>query len=159
VISEAGTDPKVAGLVFVAAGAPEPGQSWADMAKAYPTPPGIQGVKADASGFLSLPRAVLAKDFAQDLSRAETDVMTVTQGPIAAACFSTKIHHAAWLSKPSWYVVAHNDRMVDPALERLLARRMHATTIEVESSHVPMLSQSERVAKLIIDAANSFGSH
>jgi pimeloyl-ACP methyl ester carboxylesterase len=115
-------------------------------------------VKADASHFLSLPRAVLAEDFAQDLPRAETDVMAATQGPISAAAFTTKTHNAAWKTQPSWYIVARNDRMIDPALERMLARRMHATTIEVESRHVPMLSQPERVAKLIIDAANSFGS-
>jgi pimeloyl-ACP methyl ester carboxylesterase len=158
VISEAGVDAKVAGLVFVAAGAPDVGQSFADLLVGYPTSPGLAAVKADTSHFLSLPRMVLAEDFAQDLPRAETDVMVATQGPIAAACFSTKVHNAAWKTKPSWYIVAHNDRMIAPAIERALARKIHATTIEVESSHVPMLSQPERVAQVIIKAANSAGS-
>lgn len=152
VISEAGTDPKVAGLVFVAAAAPDAGQSFADMAKPYPVPPGIAAVQADASNFLSLPRAAIAEDFAQDLPRAQTDVMAATQGAIAAAAFTTKTDSAAWKTKPSWYIVAHNDRMIDPGLERALARKIHATTIEVASSHVPMLSQPERVAQFIIDA-------
>jgi pimeloyl-ACP methyl ester carboxylesterase len=158
VISEAGNDPKVAGLVFVAAGAPNAGQSFAEMAAAYPVPPGIQAVKADASHFLSLPPAAVAQDFAQDLPRSETDVMAVTQGPIAAAAFSTKIHNAAWMIKPSWYIVCRNDRMIQPDLERALARKLHAKTIEIESSHVPMLSQPQRVAQFIIDAASGAGS-
>lgn len=153
VISEAGMDPKVAGLVFIAAAAPDAGQSFADMAKPYPVPPGIQAVQADASHFLSLPRAAVAEDFAQDLPPAQTDVMAATQGVIAAAAFTTKTDTAAWKTKPSWYIVAHNDRMIDPNLERALARKIHATTIEVASSHVPMLSQPERVAQLIIDAS------
>lgn len=158
VISEVGTDPKVAGLVFVCAGAPSAGQSFAEMAANYPVPPGIKAVTADAAHFLTLPRAAVAEDFAQDLPAAQTVVMAATQGPIAAAAFETKTHNAAWKTKPSWYVVAQNDRMIDPGLERMLARRMHATTIEVETSHVPMLSQPERVANLIIDAAGSFGA-
>jgi pimeloyl-ACP methyl ester carboxylesterase len=153
VISEAGNDPKVAGLVFVAAGAPNAGQSFAEMASAYPVPAGIQAVKADASHFLTLPPAAVAQDFAQDLPRAETDVMAATQGPIAAAAFSTKIHNAAWMIVPSWYIVCRNDRMIQPDLERALAKKLHATTIEIDSSHVPMLSNPQRVAQFIIDAA------
>jgi pimeloyl-ACP methyl ester carboxylesterase len=159
VISEAGVDPKVVGLVFVAAGAPNAGQSFADLLAGHPTSPGLATVKADASGFLTLPRIAIAEDFAQDLPRSETDVMAATQGPIAGSCFSTKLHHAAWKTKSSWYIVARNDRMIDPAIERGLAQKIHATTIEVSSSHVPMLSQPERVAKVIIDAAASAGSH
>lgn len=155
VISEVGVDPKVAGLVYVCAGAPTAGQSFAEMAASYPVPPGIKAVNADARHFLTLPPAAVAADFAQDLPRAETDVMTATQGPIAASAFETKTHNAAWKAKPSWYIVAHNDRMIDPNLERTLARRMHATTVELETSHVPMLSQPERVANVIIEAANS----
>jgi pimeloyl-ACP methyl ester carboxylesterase len=159
VISEVGTDPKVAGLVYVAAGAPNAHQSFAEMSQGYPVPPGIRALQADASHFLSLPRDAVAEDFAQDLPRSETDIMAVTQGPIAAAAFTTKIHRAAWLIKPSWYIVARNDRMIDPALERALARKLHAKTMEVESSHVPMLSQPQRVAEVIIDAANGAALH
>jgi pimeloyl-ACP methyl ester carboxylesterase len=158
VISEAGNDPKVAGLMFVAAGAPNAGQSFAEMAAAYPTPAGIQALKADAGHFLSLSPDAVAQDFAQDLPRAQTDVMAVTQGPIAASAFSTKIHNAAWMIVPSWYIVCRNDRMIQPALERALAQKLHAKTLELDSSHVPMLSQPARVAQFIIDAAISAGS-
>jgi pimeloyl-ACP methyl ester carboxylesterase len=99
VISEAGIDPKVAGLVFVAAGAPNAGQSFTEMLQGYPTPPGSQQVKADAAGFLELSRPAVAEDFAPDLPRSEADVIAATQGPIAAACFTTKVTDAAWESK------------------------------------------------------------
>jgi pimeloyl-ACP methyl ester carboxylesterase len=129
------------------------------MSQGYPVPPGIRALQADASHFLSLPPAAVAQDFAQDLPSSETAIMAVTQGPIAASAFATKIHRAAWLIKPSWYIVARNDRMIDPNLERALARKIHAKTVEVESSHVPMLSQPQRVAQVIIDAANGAASH
>jgi pimeloyl-ACP methyl ester carboxylesterase len=128
------------------------------MAAPYPVPAGIQAVQADAAHFLSLPAAAVAHDFAQDLPRAQTDVMAATQGSIAASAFATKIHTPAWTSKPSWYIVCRNDRMIQPQLERALAKKIHATTIEIDSSHVPMLSQPQRVAQFIINAANAAGS-
>jgi pimeloyl-ACP methyl ester carboxylesterase len=155
VITQIGTDPKVAGLVFVAAGAPNAGQSFNEMSQGYPTPPGITRVKADAAGFLALPPSAIASDFAQDLPSSETAVMAVTQGPIAAACFSTKVTAAAWKTKPSWYIVAKQDRMIDPNLERALARKIKARTLELDSSHVPMLSQPQQVAAFIANAASS----
>jgi pimeloyl-ACP methyl ester carboxylesterase len=154
VISVAGNNPKVAALVFVAAGAPVAGQSFADMTAPYPVPVGIAAIKMDASHFLTLPPAAVAEDFAQDLPRSVTAVMASTQGPTAAAVFSTKIPNAAWTIKPSWYIVCTNDRMIQPDLERALAQRMHAKTTEIASSHVPMLSHPEQVAEVIVDAAN-----
>jgi len=126
VISEAGTDPKVAGLVFIAAGAPNAGQSFNDMSKGYGTPPGIKRLKVDASGFASLPRAAILEDFAPDVPRNEADLVAATQGPIATSSFTAKLHNAAWKTKPSWYVVAKNDRMIDPNLERALAEKIRA---------------------------------
>jgi pimeloyl-ACP methyl ester carboxylesterase len=158
VISEAGNDPKVAGLVFVAAGAPNAGQSFADVTAPYPVPPGIAAIRMDASHFLSLPPAAVAQDFAQDLPRSVTAIMASTQGPTAAAVFSTKIHNAAWMIKPSWYIVCSNDRMIQPDLERALAQKMHAKTLVIASSHVPMLSHPEQVAQFIIDAASGAAS-
>jgi pimeloyl-ACP methyl ester carboxylesterase len=155
VITQIGTDPKVAGLVFVAAGAPNAGQSFSEMSQGYPTPPGIARLKADAAGFLSMPPSAIASDFAPDLPSSETAVMAVTQGPIAAACFSTKVTAAAWTTKPSWYIVAKQDRMIDPNLERALARKIKARTLELDSSHVPMLSQPQQVAAFIANAASS----
>jgi pimeloyl-ACP methyl ester carboxylesterase len=154
VISQAGTDSKVAGLVFVAAGAPNAGQSFSEMSQGFPTPPGPQRAKADASGFVSLPRAAVAEDFAPDLPRSESDVLAATQGPTSATCFSTKITNAAWETKPSWFLVARQDRMIDPNLERALAKKIKAATLEIDSSHVPMLSHPDRVASFIADAAS-----
>jgi pimeloyl-ACP methyl ester carboxylesterase len=155
VITQIGTDPKVAGLAFVAAGAPNTGQSFNEMSQGYPTPPGIARVKADAAGFLALPPTAIASDFAQDLPSSVTAVMAVTQGPIAAACFNTKVTAAAWKTKPSWYIVAKHDRMIDPNLERALARKIKARTLELDSSHVVMLSRPQQVAAFIANAASS----
>jgi pimeloyl-ACP methyl ester carboxylesterase len=155
VITQIGTGPKVAGLVFVAAGAPNAGQSFAEMGQRYPTPPGIATLKPDAAGFLALPPSAVAADFAQDLSPSVTAVMAVTQGPIAATCFSTKVTAAAWKTKPSWYIVAKRDRMIDPNLERALAKKIKARTIELYSSHAVMLSQPQQVATFIANAAAS----
>jgi pimeloyl-ACP methyl ester carboxylesterase len=156
VITQIGTDPKVAGLVFAAAGAPSAGESFSEMAQGCPTPPGIARVKADAAGFLSLPPSAIASDFAQDLPSSETAVMAVTQGPIAAACFSTKVTAAAWNPKPSWFIVAKNDRMIDPNLERALAKKIKARgTLELDSSYVVMLSRPQQVAAFVANAASS----
>jgi pimeloyl-ACP methyl ester carboxylesterase len=155
VITQVGTDPKVAGLLFVAAAAPNAGQSFGEMAQRYPTPPGIAQLKADAAGFLALPPAAVAADFAQDLPDTVTAVMAVTQGPIAAACFSTKVTAAAWKTKPSWYIVATHDRMIDPNLERALARKIKARTVELDSSHAVMLSRPQQVAAFIASAAET----
>ncbi|MGB6600383.1 MAG: alpha/beta hydrolase [Candidatus Cybelea sp.] len=155
VITQIGMDPKVAGLVFVAAAAPNAGQSFSEMAQGYPTPPGIARLKADAAGFLALPPSAIATDFAQDLPSSETAVMAVTQGPIAAACFSTKVTNAAWKTRPSWYIVAKRDRMIDPNLERTLARKIKARTLELDSSHAMMLSRPQQVAAFIASAASS----
>lgn len=153
VISQIGDDPKVAGLVFVAAGAPDVGQSFSEMQKNYPPPPGGKYLKVDASGFASLPRAAVVKYFAPDLPQAEADVLAATQGPIATKCFGTKITTAAWKTKPTWYVVAAHDQMLQPSLERALAKKMKATTIELSTSHVAMLAQPRAVAAFIANAA------
>jgi pimeloyl-ACP methyl ester carboxylesterase len=155
VITQIGTDPKVAGLVFAAAGAPNAGESFSEMTQGYPTPPGIAILKPDAAGFLALPPPAVAADFAH-LPSSVTAVMVVTQGPIAAACFSTKVTVAAWKTKPSWYIVAKRDRMIDPNLERALARKIKARkTLELDSSHVVMLSRPQQVAAFIASAASS----
>jgi pimeloyl-ACP methyl ester carboxylesterase len=154
VISQIGTDPKVAGLVYVVAGAPNAGQSFSEMSQGYPTPPGSRQLKADAAGFVSLSPQAIAENFAPDLPRAEAAVIAATQGPIAGTCFDAKITNGAWTTKPSWYVVAGRDRMIDPNLERALAKKINATTLELDSSHVAMLSHPQQVAAFIADAAS-----
>ena len=159
VITEAGNDPKVAGLVFVAAFAPDTGEAVGDLGKGYPAAPGGAELRPDKSGFLSLTDKGVEEDFAQDLPAAERKVMAATQGPTAGVVFGTKISHAAWRSKPSWYVVAKNDRMIPPELEVAMAKKMDAkSVITLPGSHAVMLSHPAEVAKLILDAASAAGN-
>ena len=158
VISEAGNDPKVAGLVYVAAFAPDAGQACGDLGKDLPPSPGLAELRPDASGFLKMTPKGIEEDFAQDLPAAEKKLLAATQGPTNGAALGGKVTTAAWKSKPDWYIVATNDRMIQPDLERRLAKTMSAKTISLASSHVPMLSHPTEVAKFIIDAAKSAGS-
>lgn len=155
VITEAGTDPKVAGLVYVAAFAPDAGQAMGDLGKDLPPAPGGAELRPDAQGFLSLTAKGIEEDFAADLPLAERKVLTATQGPTNAACFGAKIGQPAWRAKSTWYVVASNDRMIQPELERQFAKAMNAKTLELPSSHVPMLSHPKEVADFIAAAAKS----
>lgn len=157
VISQAGTDPKVAGLLYVAAFAPDDNQSLTDASKAFPPTPGLGEAKPDAAGFLYLTAKGIHEDFCQDLPMAERKIVLATQGPWAAVCTMEKIGKAAWKTKPSWYIVASEDRMIDPDLERQFAKTMKATTLEIKSSHVPMFSQSKQVADFINKAAAALG--
>nr|WP_295933950.1 alpha/beta hydrolase [uncultured Dyadobacter sp.] len=158
VISEVGNDPKVAGLVYVAAFAPDNGESLNDVAKAASPAPGNEQVRADASGFLSLTPKGIHEDFAQDLPAAERRLILATQGQWAALTTSEKVAKAAWHEKPSWYIVGAKDRMINPALQRVLAGKIRAQTLELGSSHVPMLSQPLKVAAFIAQAATGAGS-
>jgi pimeloyl-ACP methyl ester carboxylesterase len=155
VITEAGSHNKVKALVYVAAFAPSKGESTADQGKNYETPPGIAKLVADKAGFLSLPAEAVAADFAQDVSREEANLIAITQGPIRGASFDDKVTAAAWETKPSWYVVATQDRMIQPAYESKTAEKIHAKVTTVASSHVPMLSHPKEVADAIIAAATS----
>jgi len=157
VITEAGNDPKVVGLVYVAALAPSEGESVASVTKPFPPAPLGSEIHADADGFLTITPKGIAEDFAQDLPDKEKQILTATQGPTAAAVFGATITTAAWKSKPSWFVIANNDRAVPPELEKAEAAAMKATSITVPSSHVPMLSQPKAVADIIEQAAAKAG--
>jgi pimeloyl-ACP methyl ester carboxylesterase len=153
VISEAGNNAKVESLVYVAAFAPSEGQSITDLAKDYPVTPGLMNLVADAAGYLTLNKDGMQKDFAQDLSEEETNVMYATQGPTAGRCFTDAITTAAWRTKPSSYIVSDSDRMIQPELQTALAAKLNATTLHLPTSHVPMLSKPAEVAAVIISAA------
>ena len=155
VITEAGNDPKVAGLLFVAAFAPAEGESVSDIAKTYPAAPGSTEVRPDEFGYLTLTAQGIDEDIAEDLSPSERKVLTATQGPTAAADFGAKVVNAAWKSKPSWYVVAGNDRMVSPKLEQDTADRIKAKSITIPSSHIVMLSHPRELASFIEEAAKN----
>jgi pimeloyl-ACP methyl ester carboxylesterase len=152
VITEAGTDPKVVGLVYVAAFAPDQGETVSDLGKAYPAPPALASPIADAQGFLTLPADAFAK-FGSDLPEKDTRVVGAAQGPIAASAFAAQVAGAAWKTKPSWYIVSSLDQAIAPDEERFFAKRMKATTTELKASHMAMLSQPKAVAEVIMDAA------
>jgi pimeloyl-ACP methyl ester carboxylesterase len=154
VITEAGNDPKVAGLVYVAAFAPDKGESSGSLGKPYGATPGVTELRPLADGFLVLTAKGVLEDFAPDLPIAERNLLLATQTPTQGAALSTEISTAAWRTKPSWFVVASNDRMIAPEQERVTAKRMNATTLTLPSSHVPMLSRPQEVSDFIIRAAS-----
>ncbi|OWY30594.1 alpha/beta fold hydrolase [Herbaspirillum robiniae] len=154
VISEAGTDPKVAGLVYVAARAPDAGEDYGALAARFPTPPASAGL-VKANGFAQLSEQAFVRDFAGDVDPVKARALSAVQGRISDTLFASRITQAAWRSKPTWYAVSTNDRTTSPELERFLAARMKAKTIEVASSHVSMLSHPDEIAGLILEAANN----
>lgn len=152
VITEAGNDPRVSALVYVAAFAPDAGQSVGSIgANAEPAPMATE-VRPDAQGFLKLTEAGVKKDFAQGLSATEKDVLFATQAPTAGVVFNENLSTAAWRTKPSWYLVANKDRAIQPSLERAIAKTIEANTIEVDASHVAMLARPQETANLIVQA-------
>jgi pimeloyl-ACP methyl ester carboxylesterase len=153
VMTEAGNDPKVAGLVYVAAFAPAEGQSAFDLANAHPTPL-LSELQGDQFGFLTITPKGIREGFAQDLSDAEQGVLTAAQSPTAlVGSLSAPISAAAWRNKPCWFAIAARDRVVAPALQAIEAQQMHATSITLAASHVAMLSQPYVVASFIRRAA------
>ncbi|MBN3724205.1 alpha/beta fold hydrolase [Burkholderia sp. Ac-20379] len=153
VISEAGNDQKVKSLVYVAAFAPDSGQSIADLTKDAPPPAWVSELRKDSAGFMTLSDKAIREDFAPDLTRVEQNLVAATQGPWFGGCVTEKVAQAAWRAKPSSFVVATQDRMIDPALQQAMATRIGATITRVKASHVAMLSQPRAVADAIIAAA------
>jgi len=149
VITEAGNDPKVVGLVYVAAFAPGEGESIASVSKPYPPAPLGDELRPDAQGFLTVTPKGIAEDMAQDLPNTEQQILTTTQGQTAAAVFGATVTTAAWKSEPSWAVIAGNDRAIPPELEKDEAANIKATSITVPANHLAMLSHPKEVAELI----------
>jgi pimeloyl-ACP methyl ester carboxylesterase len=159
VITEAGGDPKVVGLVYVAAFAPDVGIAVGDLGKDFPPPPGSAEIRPGADGYLTLTTKGVMEYFAPDLPVAQRKLIAATQGATNSTVFGAKVTNAAWKTKPTWCVVAANDRMIQPDLERKFAKTMNAKTITLPSSHVAMLSHPTEVAKLIIEAARTAPVH
>lgn len=151
VVTEAGNDDKVAGLVYVAAFQPDTGESPLDLTKK--TPPVTKAIKATADGHLYIDPANFHEDFAADLPASEARFMAISQVTPAAQSFGVPIMHAAWRTKPSWAVVATADRAINPDLERFMTQRAGSKTVEINSSHVAYMSHPAEVAKLIEQAA------
>ena len=152
IVTDAGVHPNVSALVYVAARAPDAGEDYTALAKKFPTPPASAGIVFDGDeGRLGL--EAFLHDFAGDLPEAKAKVLYAVQWPFHKALLAGKTTHAAWRSKPSWYAVSTEDRTINPDLERFMAKRMGAKTIEVKASHVSLISQPETIANLILEAA------
>lgn len=152
IVTQAGVDPKVAALVYVAARAPDAGEDYAALAKTFPAPPASAGVVFDDDeGRLS--EAAFLSDFAGDLPPAKARVLYAVQAPFKKALLTGRTTNAAWRSKPSFYAVSTEDRTINPDLQRFMAKRMGAETIEITSSHLSLISHPDTVAKLILRAA------
>jgi pimeloyl-ACP methyl ester carboxylesterase len=152
IVTEAGVHPNVSALVYVAARAPDAGEDYTAFAKQFPTPPASAGIVFDGDeGRLSA--EAFLRDFAGDLSEAKARALFAVQWPFHQALLTGTTTHAAWRSKPSWYAVSTEDRTINPDLQRFMAKRMGAKTIEVKASHVSLISQSETIAHLILEAA------
>lgn len=157
VITEAGADVKVKGLVYVAARAPDAGEDYSALAKKFATPPASAGIVWADDGFGQLSKPAFLRDFAGDLDAAEARGYYAVQGRVAKEAQTSKTTVAAWRIKPSWYAVSTQDRTIDTELQRFMAKRMNATTIELNASHVSLLSRPQDVADLIISAAEAAG--
>lgn len=156
VITEAGNDPNVAGLVYVAAFAPDKGQSTLDLITANPTPVGPE--LRPTAGFFKLSAKGVFEDFAPDLPEVDRKVLFATQGPIAGAALGVPTSTPAWRNKPSWFVIAGDDRMISPKLEEAEAQEMKAKSITISSGHLVMLSHPADVAGFIEGAAQGSGT-
>lgn len=155
VITEAGSDEKVGALVYVAAFAPSKGQSVNAIVAAAPQPPEWQArIHADARGYLSWPADAMARYFAPDLAADEAAVLAATQAPTFAGAFDGAVTTPAYASKPSWYVIADDDRIIPAVLQGIFADAMGATATHVAASHVAMLSKPEAVADAILAAVD-----
>jgi pimeloyl-ACP methyl ester carboxylesterase len=152
VISEVGTDPNVTALVYVAARAPDAAEDFVALSNKFPTTPVRAGVQ-EHDGFTTLSQDAFLKYFANGVAREKADVLYAVQQPTAAALFTGRTTTAAWRSKPSWYAVSTLDQTISPELERYVAARMKATTMELPAGHLSLVSHPKEVADMIIAAA------
>ena len=152
IVTEAGTHPNVSALVYVAARAPDAGEDYTALAKTFPTPPATAGIVFDGDEGRLTEEAFL-RDFAGDLPEAKARVLYAVQAPFDKALLTGRTMQAAWRSKPSYYAVSTEDRTINPDLERFMAKRMGAKTIEVKASHLSLISHPEEITRLILEAA------
>ena len=151
VISQAGGDPRVSALVYAAARAPEIGEDYAALAARFPTPPASAGI-FHSGGFAQLDERAFLEDFAGGVDPVRARVLYAVQGRIADTLFASRTTVAAWRAKPCWYAVSKQDRTTSPDLERFVAQRMGATTIEIDGGHLAIVTHPVEIADLILAA-------
>jgi len=156
VITAAGNQPNVVGLVYIAAFAPDAGESLFDIGQAYPPPPGVANAAPDSDGYVWINPAKFRESFCQDLSAEEALVMAVTQKAPVGSTFADKMPAPAWKTKPSWYQISSEDRMIAPANEKRMAERLGAKKIiTLPASHASLASMPAEVSVLIDEAAKA----
>ncbi len=157
VITEAGANASnVVGLVYISAFAPDEGEVLGELNGRMPAAPGQANLRPDAYGFLWIDPKAFPESFAQDVDPVQARVMAAVQKPLSASIFGEKATQAAWKSKPSWYLVSENDRIINPDLERFMAERIGAReVVTIPSDHASLVSHPAEVAQLIMDAANA----
>jgi pimeloyl-ACP methyl ester carboxylesterase len=153
VITEAGNDPKVTGLVYIAAFAPDAGESAGSLLAGVPATPLASEFRPDAEGFLKMTRKGYFESFSQDLGETDKTVLFTAHAPTNVKSLGGTVTTAAWKTRPSHYVIAANDRAIDPKLQATMSRRIKARTITVQSSHLAMLAQPGRVTEVVLEAA------
>ncbi|WP_157220110.1 alpha/beta fold hydrolase [Flavisphingomonas formosensis] len=152
VVSDVGDDPKVSALVYVAARAPAAGEDFLALQQRFPNTPARAGIVTTA-GFTTLSQSAFLDDFANGVPKREAMVLFAEQGATAASLFGEQTTATAWSTKPSYYAVSRDDRTIAPEFESFLARRMHATTVELAAGHLSMVSRPREIADLIIRAS------
>jgi pimeloyl-ACP methyl ester carboxylesterase len=155
VITEAGNHPKVAGLVYIAAFAPDKGESVGSLIKDPPPGAPVPPIEPAGEGFLGLNKARFRASFAADVSEAKAAFMADSQVPWGMGALTGAITVPAWKSKPSYYLVATEDRMIPPPAQKAMSGRAGATVVEVAGSHAVYVSQPQAVADLIVNAARA----
>lgn len=152
VISQVGNDPKVKGLVYIAARAPSANEDYSALTKKFASAPASAGITWQ-DNYAKLNESSFLHDFAGDLPKNQAKSLYAVQQPMGKAITTAKTTEAAWQFKPTYYAISTEDRTINPDLQRFMAKRMHANTIELKASHVSMISQPEAVANLIIKAS------
>ena len=155
VITEAGNDPSVAGLVYIAAFAPDRGESVGSLIKDPPPGAPVPPILPPQQGFLQLDRAKFAASFAADVAAEKAEFMANSQVPWGLDALNGAVTQPAWRSKPSWYLVATDDHMIPPPAQRAMSKRAGSNVVEVKGSHAVYVSQAEAVAQLIKNAAKT----
>ena len=155
VITEAGNDPKVVGLVYITAFAPDKGESVATLIKDPPPGASVPPIPPPQDGYLFLDRGKFRASFAADVDAERAAVMADSQVPWGVEALSGKISEPAWKAKPSWYMIATDDKMIPPDAQRSMSKRAGSTVVEVKGSHAIYVSQPEAVAALVEQAAKS----
>lgn len=153
VITEAGNDPKVAALVYIAAFAPDKGESVSTLIKDPPPGASVPPILPPQDGFLSLDKTKFAASFAADVAKDKAEFMANSQVPWGVDALNGAVSDPAWRTKPSWYLIATDDKMIPPPAQALMSKRAGSTVVEVRGSHAVYMSKPEETAALIKKAA------